>query len=122
MWQFSGVVDGMSGACVALGLPVVGGNVSFYNESRGADIDPTPVVGVVGVIDDLSDVPPTPRVAPGDHLVVLGDTRMELGGSEWASVVHDLDGGLPPVAELDDARLLHEFVRDLVNERTVTGV
>ena len=61
MWQFSEVVDGISEACRALGIPVIGGNVSFYNESRGADIDPTPVVGVIGLIDDLGDVPP-----PGD--------------------------------------------------------
>ena len=58
MWQFSEVVDGMSEACLALGIPVIGGNVSFYNESRGADIDPTPVVGVIGLIDELVDVRP----------------------------------------------------------------
>ena len=61
MWQFSGSIDGMAAACRALGIPVIGGNVSFYNESRGRDIDPTPIVGVVGVIDDLADPPPPPR-------------------------------------------------------------
>ena len=67
MWQFSEVVDGMSEACEALGIPVIGGNVSFYNESRGADIDPTPVVGVLGLIDEL-DAPrrPAPRSRAGD--------------------------------------------------------
>ncbi len=62
MWQFAEVVDGMSEACRALGIPVVGGNVSFYNESRGRDIDPTPVIGVVGLIDELTSVPPGPRI------------------------------------------------------------
>ena len=86
MWQFSEVVDGMSDACRALGIPVVGGNVSFYNESRGRDIDPTPVVGVVGLIDDLTSVPPAPELHDGDAIVLLGHTEAELGGSEWATV------------------------------------
>ncbi len=122
MWQFQQVVGGMADACRALDLPVVGGNVSFYNESRGADIDPTPVVGVIGIIDELRVVPPTPRVAAGEHLVVLGATAAELGGSEWAAVVHGLTGGAPPAADLDVAARVHEFVRDLVAERTVSGV
>ncbi len=122
MWQFHEVVEGISEACEALGIPVVGGNVSFYNESRGADIDPTPVVGVVGLIDRLDGVPPIPRTVEREHLVVLGDTRAELGGSEWAAIVHGLTGGTPPAAELDAAHRLHSLVRDLVNERTVGGV
>ena len=100
MWQFSEVVDGMSEACAALGLPVIGGNVSFYNESRGADIDPTPVVGVIGLIDELTDVPPPARLRDGDAIVVLGATRPELGGSSWATM-HGLRDGAPPAADLD---------------------
>ncbi|MGH9048872.1 MAG: phosphoribosylformylglycinamidine synthase subunit PurL [Acidimicrobiia bacterium] len=122
MWQFSEVVDGMADACTALGLPVIGGNVSFYNESRGADIDPTPVIGVLGLIDELADLPPGARLAPGDRVVLLGDTRAELGGSEWAAVVHGLDGGAPPVADVTAAAALHGFVCDLVARRLVTGV
>jgi phosphoribosylformylglycinamidine synthase subunit PurL len=122
MWQFDEVVEGMSEACEALGIPVVGGNVSFYNESRGADIDPTPVVGVVGLIERLDAPPPVPRTVEHERLVLLGATRAELGGSEWAAVVHGLDGGLPPEADLDAAKRLHGFVRDLVSERTVGGV
>jgi len=122
MWQFHEVVEGMSEACEALSLPVVGGNVSFYNESRGADIDPTPVVGVVGLIDRLDGVPPTARTIEREHLVVLGETRAELGGSEWAAVVHGLDGGGVPAADLDAAALLHDFVRELVVGETVAAV
>jgi len=122
MWQFSEVVDGMSEACRALGIPVVGGNVSFYNESRGADIDPTPVVGIVGLLDAPSEVPPGPVLTAGHHVVLLGATADELGGSEWAFVVHGLDGGAPPAADLDAAARLHAFVADLVNERAVAGV
>ncbi|MFI5053607.1 MAG: phosphoribosylformylglycinamidine synthase subunit PurL, partial [Acidimicrobiia bacterium] len=121
MWQFAEVVDGMSDACRALEIPVVGGNVSFYNESRGRDIDPTPVVGLVGVIDGLTTVPPGPRVHDGDALVLLGATAPELGGSEWATA-HGLRAGRPPVADLPAAVALHEFVRALVNDRVVSGV
>ncbi|MFO7591681.1 MAG: phosphoribosylformylglycinamidine synthase subunit PurL [Acidimicrobiia bacterium] len=122
MWQFSEVVDGMSHACRALGIPVVGGNVSFYNESRGADIDPTPVVGVVGLRATPTEVPPGPGLVDRHHIVLLGATADELGGSEWAFVVHGLDGGAPPRADLDAAARLHALVADLVNERTVGGV
>ncbi|MGQ0802935.1 MAG: phosphoribosylformylglycinamidine synthase subunit PurL [Actinomycetota bacterium] len=122
MWQFAEVVDGMAEACTALGMPVIGGNVSFYNESEGRDIDPTPIVGVLGLIEELGDVPPAAALVPGQRIVVLGATRSEPGGSEWAAVVHGLKGGRPPDADLEGARRLHEFVRDLVTERTVAGV
>jgi phosphoribosylformylglycinamidine (FGAM) synthase-like enzyme len=121
MWQFAEVVDGMSDACRALGIPVVGGNVSFYNESRGRDIDPTPVIGVVGLIDELTSVPPGPVLHDGDAVVVLGHTASEVGGSEWAGR-HDLRGGMPPAADLDVAAVLHDFVRELVVTRAVRGV
>jgi phosphoribosylformylglycinamidine (FGAM) synthase-like enzyme len=121
MWQFAEVVDGMSDACRALGIPVVGGNVSFYNESRGRDIDPTPVIGVVGLIDELTSVPPGPVLHNGDAIVVVGHTSPELGGSEWASL-HGRRGGTPPAADLEVAAALHDFVRELVVARGVTGV
>jgi phosphoribosylformylglycinamidine synthase len=121
MWQFAEVVEGMSAACRALGIPVIGGNVSFYNESRGRDIDPTPVVGMVGLIEELVDVPPPARLVAGSHIVVLGETRAELGGSELARR-HGLRDGLPPEADLDAALALHELVRGLVVDRVVAGV
>jgi phosphoribosylformylglycinamidine synthase len=122
MWQFAEVVDGMSEACRALGLPVIGGNVSFYNESEGADIHPTPVVGVVSLIDRLEDRPPPAALVPGQPIVVLGDTAAELGGSEWAAARHGLLGGLPPAADLAAAGRLHELVASLVRERMTGGV
>jgi phosphoribosylformylglycinamidine synthase len=118
MWQFAETVEGMAEACEALGLPVIGGNVSFYNASRGADIDPTPVVGVIGVLDELETVPPTLALGPDQEVVLLGVTAAELGGSEWATR-HELDGGRPPGADLGAARQLHELVRGLVAERLV---
>ena len=122
MWQFSEVIDGMSDACRALDLPVVGGNVSFYNESRGKNIDPTPVVGVVGLIDELRDPPPAAMLRAGDRIVVLGATAPELGGSEWAAVLHGLLGGRPPTADLAAARRLHDLVIGLVRARKVRGI
>jgi phosphoribosylformylglycinamidine synthase len=122
MWQFVEVVEGMSEACEALGLPVIGGNVSFYNASSGADIHPTPVVGVLGLIDELGGPLPSPRLATGESIVVLGETRAELGGSEWAAVVHGLDGGAPPAVDLAVAGRLHALVADVVGAREVAGV
>jgi phosphoribosylformylglycinamidine synthase len=122
MWQFSEVVEGMSEACEALGIPVIGGNVSFYNASGDDDIHPTPVAGVLGLIDDLSDAPPTVTLDAGDHVVVIGAVTPELGGSEWAAVVHGLDGGMPPAADLARARAVHELVADLVRDRAVHGI
>jgi len=122
MWQFAEVVEGMSEACEVLGIPVIGGNVSFYNESRGASIDPTPVVAVLGLIDPLDSPPPQARLAAGEKIVVLGTTAPEVGGSEWAAAVHGLDGGMPPVADLEAASRLHGLVRALAAERLVSGV
>ncbi len=122
MWQFSEVVDGMSEACAALDLPVVGGNVSFYNESRGANIDPTPTVGVVGLIDDLKVIPPAAALRDGDAVLVLGATAPELGGSEWASVLHGLHAGVPPIADLEAAGRLLPFVAELANSGAVAGI
>jgi phosphoribosylformylglycinamidine synthase subunit PurL len=122
MWQFAEVVEGMSDACEALGIPVIGGNVSFYNASNDEDIDPTPVVGVLGLVDELRARPPVAEWHAGEDVVVLGAVRPELGGSEWAAVVHGLDGGMPPSADLEVARVTHELLADLVRERVVAGV
>jgi phosphoribosylformylglycinamidine synthase II len=122
MWQFAEAVDGMSEACAALEIPVIGGNVSFYNESQGRDIDPTPVIGLLGLIDELDDRPPPAALGGGHRIVVLGDTSPELGGSEWAAVVHGLDGGLPPRADPAAARAVHDLVRGLVSDGVVDGV
>ncbi|MCI3949946.1 MAG: phosphoribosylformylglycinamidine synthase subunit, partial [Acidimicrobiales bacterium] len=101
MHQLAGVVDGMAEACRALGVPVVGGNVSLYNESRGRDIDPTPVVGTLGVVDRLERRPPGVALADGDLVLLVGPRSSELGGSRWAAST--LGGGRPlgPLPSLD---------------------
>jgi phosphoribosylformylglycinamidine synthase len=121
MWQFSEAVDGIAEACRALGIPVVGGNVSFYNTSGGVDIDPTPIVGVIGVIESLTERPPGIGLVPDDRLVVLGATGAELGGSTWATA-HGLRAGRPPEADLAVAARLHALVAAVVVDRQVHAV
>jgi len=114
MWQLSESVDGMAEASSALGIPVIGGNVSLYNESGGADIDPTPVVAVLGVIDTLERRPPGIGLADGSTLVMLGPRSTDLAGSRWAVERHGNTGGaLRGVYLVLHARLLR-LVRELV--------
>ncbi len=116
MWQLSETVDGMAEACRGLGLPVIGGNVSLYNESQGVDIDPTPVVGVVGVIEQLRRRPPGLALVPGAALVLLGGTGLGLGGSRWAAERRGHRGGVLPSLDLAAHGALLEVARGLVAE------
>jgi phosphoribosylformylglycinamidine synthase len=115
MWQLVECVGGLADACRTFGLPVIGGNVSLYNESSGVDIDPTPVLGVLGIVDELVGVPPGAALSRGDTIVLLGerDGRGErphrLGGSAWAAR-RGRRGGTPP--DLDP--VAHQRVCDLV--------
>ncbi len=93
MWQFAEACRGLKDACVELGIPVTGGNVSLYNQTGETAILPTPVVAVLGVIDDVARRTPTGFVAAGETVLLLGETREELSGSEWAHVVHKHLGG-----------------------------
>ena len=101
MWQFAEATRGLADACLELGVPVTGGNVSFYNQTGDVAINPTPVVGVLGVIDDVRRrVADGLRRARARRVLLLGETRDELGGSEWAHHVHGHLGGLPPRVDL----------------------
>ena len=122
MWQLSEAVDGLADACRAMGVPVVGGNVSLYNSSDGVDIDPTPVIGVLGVIDELARRPPGAGLAAGGHILQLGDTPPTLAGSRWAEAAHDHRGGELPGADAGAHAALCQLVRDLVDARLVDGV
>ncbi len=111
MWQFAEAVRGLADACLTLGTPVTGGNVSFYNQTGDVAILPTPIVAVLGVIDDVQRRTPMTWSMPGQQIMLLGTTRDEFGGSEWAHL-HDHLGGSPPnldlVAEQHLATLLVE--------------
>ncbi len=100
MWQFEQATHGLKDACAVLGIPVTGGNVSFYNQTGENPILPTPVVGVLGVINDVRQRIRQGFSAEGSHVLVLGETREELSGSTWADVVHGHLGGMPPVVDL----------------------
>jgi phosphoribosylformylglycinamidine synthase subunit PurL len=110
MWQFSEAVRGLADACLELGIPVTGGNVSFYNQTGGTAILPTPVIGVLGVMEDVSARTAIRGGRDGDHVLLLGETRDELGGSEWAHVVHGHLGGTPPRLDLDAERALAQLL------------
>ncbi|QQS02809.1 MAG: phosphoribosylformylglycinamidine synthase subunit PurL [Austwickia sp.] len=106
MWQFEQAVRGLAEGCGELGIPVTGGNVSFYNQTGDVAIHPTPVVGVLGVIDDVARRTPSAWRESGLALLLLGATRAEFGGSAWASVCHGHLGGLPPRVDLAGERAL----------------
>ncbi|MBO1417650.1 phosphoribosylformylglycinamidine synthase subunit PurL [Streptomyces sp. FH025] len=110
MWQFAEATRGLADACLTLGTPVTGGNVSLYNQTGEVAIHPTPVVAVLGVIDDVTRRTPVAFAEEGQLLYLLGDTEDELGGSAWSQVVHDHLGGLPPKVDLERERLLGEIL------------
>lgn len=101
MWQFRKVVEGMSEACRVLGTPVVSGNVSFYNETKGEGIYPTPTVGMVGVMEDYLCRATQWFKETGDLVVLLGENREELGGTEYLRIAHRVERGAPPALHLD---------------------
>jgi phosphoribosylformylglycinamidine synthase II len=100
MWQFARVIQGMRDACIALKVPVVSGNVSFYNETDGIPIYPTPTIGMVGILPKVDRVITPWFKAAGDIVVLLGRTREELGGSEYLKFIHNLVRGTPPWIDL----------------------
>jgi phosphoribosylformylglycinamidine synthase II len=110
MWQFEQAVTGLADACLEMGTPVTGGNVSFYNQTGEVAIHPTPVIGVLGVIDNVERRTPMAWGLDGELVYVLGTTRDELAGSEWAHAIHAHLGGHPPVLDLQDEMMLAEIL------------
>ena len=106
MWEFAEATAGLGEAAEALGTPVVSGNVSFYNETSGRAIFPTPTIASVGLLEDWERHAVSYFAQPGLAVVQLGETREELGGSEWLALRRGLEAGHPPVVDLDDERRL----------------
>jgi phosphoribosylformylglycinamidine synthase II len=117
MGAFAAAVDGMAAACHALGLPVTGGNVSFYNESSGRPIHPTPIVGVLGLLDDAAARVPSGFPGPGLEVWLLGTTRVELGGSAWQRLTTARLEGRPPTLDLTAERSLQRLLVTLAGRR-----
>jgi len=112
MWQFAEACRGLKDACVELGIPVTGGNVSLYNQTGETAILPTPVVAVLGVVDDVTQRTPTGFQAAGEQVFLLGSTQEELSGSEWAHVVHGHLGGRPPAVDLAAEKALASLLAE----------
>ena len=121
MWQFSQAVEGLSDGCLELGIPVTGGNVSFYNQTGDQPIHPTPVVGVMGIIDDVAARIPSGWQDAGENLYLLGVTADELDGSQWAGTIHDHLGGLPPKVDLAQERKLAELLQAAGSQSLVSS-
>jgi phosphoribosylformylglycinamidine synthase len=119
MWQFSRAIDGMSEACRAFETPVVSGNVSFYNDTLGASIPPTPVVAMVGIVADARRTASVALKRAGDALFLAGDGIPELEASEYLHVVHGLTGDRPPALDLAAERRLAELCASLIEDALV---
>jgi phosphoribosylformylglycinamidine synthase len=118
MWQFKEATAGLADACMELGIPVTGGNVSFYNQTGDVAIYPTPVVGVLGVIDNVARRIPSGWQDDGNNIYLLGTTKDELDGSAWAETIHQHLGGKPPVVELASEKKL----ADLMHGAAIQGM
>src|SRR5438270_1745994 len=119
MWQFSEVIDGLAEACTALGTPITGGNVSLYNETLGEGIFPTPVVGVVGIVDDIHRTVTPDFQSPGREVLLLSGTQLsyderQLGSSEYAKEVVGALWGEPPALDLKAEAALQKCVLELI--------
>ncbi|PRY00934.1 phosphoribosylformylglycinamidine synthase subunit PurL [Allonocardiopsis opalescens] len=119
MWQFAEAVRGLADGCLELDTPVTGGNVSFYNQTGDTAIHPTPVIGVLGVHDDVSRRIASGFGTAGAAVVLLGETDDEFGGSAWARVVHDHLGGLPPRVDLAAERALGALMAEAARDGLV---
>jgi phosphoribosylformylglycinamidine synthase len=113
-FQFREAVRGMAEACAALGTPVTGGNVSFYNESPAGAVYPTPTIGMVGLIDDVDRATRAAFAASGDAIILLGENTDEIGGSEYLAWIHDTVAGYPPSCEPDTERRLIDALLEAI--------
>ncbi|WP_336631985.1 MULTISPECIES: phosphoribosylformylglycinamidine synthase subunit PurL [unclassified Microbacterium] len=121
MWQFGQAVDGLADACLELGVPVTGGNVSFYNQTGDVPIFPTPVVGVLGIIDDVARRIPSGWQDAGENIYLLGVTATELSGSAWAGTVHGHLGGRPPAVDLAAEKRLAALIQAASQQELVSS-
>jgi len=118
MWEFEQATRGMGDACRAFGVPITGGNVSFYNETAGEGaIPPTPTIGLVGLLEDVALAVPAAFRGAGDAVILLGETKAELGASEYLAVRHGREEGPPPALDLAAEKRLQELLGELAGAR-----
>jgi len=121
MWQFAEAVAGIGEACRAFGTPVTGGNVSFYNETDGESILPTPIIGMLGILDDTAKQVDIAFKNSGDVIVLIGETMPELGGSEYAWTIHRHLGGAPPQIDLEHEKAVQDLLVALADELLIAS-
>ncbi len=121
MWQFTEAVAGMSSACRFFEIPVISGNVSFYNETFDHSIYPTPVIGMVGLLDSIDERLDQFFKKEGDVVILLGETKEELGGSEYLKTIHGLTRGLPPSLSLENEKNLWKTLWELNEKKWISS-
>jgi len=121
MWQFAKAVDGITRACRELDVPIVSGNVSLYNQTGDRAIFPTPMIGVVGLIDDVEKTVPSFFQNEGDVIFLLGETKSEIGGSEYLKTIHGRDAGMPPAIDLQKEKRLIETLLELADKKIISS-
>ncbi|MDP2924357.1 MAG: phosphoribosylformylglycinamidine synthase subunit PurL [Candidatus Omnitrophota bacterium] len=115
-WQFKNVILGITEACKFFGIPVVSGNVSFNNESPKGAIYPTPVIGMVGLVDDVKKVTSSEFKKQGDFIFLIGENKEELGGSQYLNIIHKLKVGNPPQLNLEQERNVQRSVLEMIKQ------
>ena len=116
MWQFIMAVEGLADACRALEIPVVSGNVSLYNETNSLSIYPTPIIGMVGLIERQEDITTQWFKQPGDVILLLGETREDIGGTEYLKVIHSREQGMPPWLDLEREQAMQKCLLSLIQQ------
>jgi phosphoribosylformylglycinamidine synthase len=119
MWQFKEAVEGIARACRQFDIPVTGGNVSFYNETEGQAVFPTPVLGIVGLVDDVATIPGPGFRGEREAIILLGENKEELGGSEYLRLVFDQEKGQAPELDFNQEKNVQEVCRQAIKQKLV---
>ncbi len=116
MWQFIMAVEGIADACRIFEVPVVSGNVSLYNETNGLSIYPTPIIGMVGLIEREADITTQWFKQSGDHILLIGETREDIGGTEYLKIMHSREQGMPPYLDVELEQVVQQCVLSLIKK------
>ncbi|MFA5367589.1 MAG: AIR synthase-related protein, partial [Dehalococcoidia bacterium] len=120
-WQFVKAVEGITKACKYFGLPVISGNVSFNNENPKGAVYPTPVIGMVGVIDNVKNVTSSDFKQEGDTVLLIGKNKEEIGGSQYLNIIHDIRKGTPPSLDLKTEKNMQDAVLEIIDQRLASS-
>ena len=116
MWQFIMAVEGIADTCRIFEMPVVSGNVSLYNETNGLSIYPTPIIGMVGLIEREDDITTQWFKESGDHILLIGETREDIGGTEYLKIIHSREQGMPPYLDVEQEQAVQQCVLTLIQK------